>query len=223
MAVRLHRAIFEDSEDDEDGNSKVKDISKLDVKDGGIFTISQNLIQRKQQHQKSVNDEDNENRMMNDDIKKMNNSEVEFELSDSTSFESTSANSSVGNFKRSTNNDDNHRENNFTKNLRNDKSKKSNNQRNEEGNTQSFVNLFKSLFRCKKTRKINEQIESDYPMNLHLRMNEIFSMHDKLSDIAEDLNDLYSTGRKKFNELIELEEMKNYPRTKLLIGYLIFD
>lgn len=61
------------------------------------------------------------------------------------------------------------------------------------GNAQSFFDVFKSIFRC--NRKINEQIQSDYPLNLHLRMNEIFSMHDKLSDIAEKFNDLYSAGK----------------------------
>jgi hypothetical protein len=63
------------------------------------------------------------------------------------------------------------------------------------GSAQSFCDFFKSICRCSASEsKINEQIESDYPLNLHLRMNEIFSMHDKLSDIAENLNDLYSTG-----------------------------
>jgi hypothetical protein len=55
---------------------------------------------------------------------------------------------------------------------------------------QSFGDVFKSTFRCK--RKINEQIQSDYPLNLHLRMNEIFSMHDKLSEVAEKFNGDYA-------------------------------
>ncbi|CAG9797489.1 unnamed protein product [Chironomus riparius] len=60
--------------------------------------------------------------------------------------------------------------------------------------SQSFFQFLKSAFRCNTTslNKIVEQTELNYPLNLHLRMNEIFSMHDKLCDIAECFNDLYS-------------------------------
>jgi hypothetical protein len=60
--------------------------------------------------------------------------------------------------------------------------------------SQSCLEHFKSAFRCSCVSKISEQIELNYPLNLHLRMNEIFSMHDKLCDIAECFNDLYSVG-----------------------------
>ncbi|KAG5675397.1 hypothetical protein PVAND_005305 [Polypedilum vanderplanki] len=65
---------------------------------------------------------------------------------------------------------------------------------NNESRTQSFFQFLKSSFNCcsNNSRKINEQTELNYPLNLHLRMNEIFSMHDKLCDIAESFNDLYS-------------------------------
>lgn len=61
--------------------------------------------------------------------------------------------------------------------------------------SQSFLQFLKSTFKCNTSlNEIVEQIELNYPLNLHLRMNEIFSMHDKLCDIAEDFNDLYSIG-----------------------------
>lgn len=63
----------------------------------------------------------------------------------------------------------------------------------------SYFQHFKSIFSCEFlslcSRKVNQQVPVDLPLNLHLRMNEIFAMHDKLADVAEDLNDLYSTGR----------------------------
>lgn len=193
MAVRLHRAMFEDSESDEDDDSTAQTKVSSD-KDSGIFSVSANLTQRKQQQQeKPMNGADSENRMMmNEDLKI---SDAEFELSDSTSFASTSQ--SFENFKRSINNPssvDGNSVNDLTGNTRVKKLNNNKKMRNDDGKTQSFVDYMKSLFRCKKTRRFNEQIESDYPMNLHLRMNEIFAMHDKLSDIAEDLNDLYSIG-----------------------------
>lgn len=65
--------------------------------------------------------------------------------------------------------------------------------------SQSFVQLLKSAFRCNTSlNKIIEQTQLNYPLNLHLRMNEIFSMHDKLCDIAESFNDLYSIGEDFF-------------------------
>jgi hypothetical protein len=60
---------------------------------------------------------------------------------------------------------------------------------------QSFLQFFKLPLECCSSRKINEQTELNYPLNLHLRMNEIFSVHDKLCDIAEYFNDLYSIGK----------------------------
>lgn len=193
MAVRLHRAMFEDSESDEDDDSTAQTKVNSD-KDSGIFSVSANLTQRKQQRQeKPMNGADSENRMMmNEDLKI---SDAGFELADSASFASTSRSSE--NFKRSINNPssvDGNSVNDLTGNTRVKKLNNNKKMRNDDGKTQSFVDYMKSLFRCKKTRRFNEQIESDYPMNLHLRMNEIFAMHDKLSDIAEDLNDLYSIG-----------------------------
>lgn len=59
----------------------------------------------------------------------------------------------------------------------------------------SILQSLKSFFKCTATtRKINEQIELNYPLNLHLRMNQIFAMHDKLCETAECFNDLYSIG-----------------------------
>lgn len=68
----------------------------------------------------------------------------------------------------------------------------------------SYFQLFKSVFACESfnfcSRKVvEEQDPIDLPLNLHLRMNEIFAMHDKLADVAEDLNDLYSTGKNSTN------------------------
>lgn len=195
----------EDDDENEESSSKGKNETKVNSNDKEVFSISANLFQRKlQQQHGAMNAEDNENRMMNDDTKKMNISDAaaEFELSDSASFASES--NSVENFKRSINNwsGDDNLGNNFTRNPV-DRMTKSNNKGNDEGKTQSFIDCLKSLFSCKKKKKpkkINEQIESDYPMNLHLRMNEIFAMHDKLSDIAEDLNDLYSIGEENFSQ-----------------------
>lgn len=60
----------------------------------------------------------------------------------------------------------------------------------------SILQSLKSFFKCTATTrsKINEQIELNYPLNLHLRMNQIFAMHDKLCEAAECFNDLYSIG-----------------------------
>lgn len=78
---------------------------------------------------------------------------------------------------------------------------KSNTDQNNVDNIKSFNRLLKSLFKCinKKKKdsqkKITEQMESQsYPLNLHLRMNELFSLHDKLCDVAEKFNNLYSLG-----------------------------
>lgn len=78
-----------------------------------------------------------------------------------------------------------------------------NNMNMDQNDVKSMNRLFKSLFKCinnnKKTqdslKKISEQMESQsYPLNLHLRMNELFSLHDKLCDVAENFNNLYSLG-----------------------------
>jgi hypothetical protein len=65
----------------------------------------------------------------------------------------------------------------------------------DDSRAQSFFQFLKC---CCKSNKINEQqqVELNYPLNLHLRMNEIFSLHDKLCDIAECFNDLYSIGKR---------------------------
>lgn len=71
---------------------------------------------------------------------------------------------------------------------------------NKTTTSSSFLASLKSFFKCSRSvsaaasEKINEQTQLNYPLNLHLRMNQIFSMHDKLCDIAECLNDLYSVG-----------------------------
>lgn len=79
--------------------------------------------------------------------------------------------------------------------------RKLNMDQNNVDNVKSFNRLFKSLFKCFNNRKkdsqmkITEQMESQsYPLNLHLRMNELFSLHDKLCDVAEKFNNLYSFG-----------------------------
>lgn len=62
----------------------------------------------------------------------------------------------------------------------------------------SFFASLKSFFKCTNavsaSKKINEQIQLNYPLNLHLRMNQIFTLHDKLCDVALLFNDLYSIG-----------------------------
>lgn len=71
---------------------------------------------------------------------------------------------------------------------------------NKTTTSSSFFASIKSFFKCtnavsaEASKKINEQIQLNYPLNLHLRMNQIFSLHDKLCDIAEFFNDLYSIG-----------------------------
>jgi hypothetical protein len=71
---------------------------------------------------------------------------------------------------------------------------------NKTTTSSSFLASLKSFFKCTNavsaaaSEKINEQIQLNYPLNLHLRMNQIFSLHDKLCDIAECFNDLYSIG-----------------------------
>lgn len=65
----------------------------------------------------------------------------------------------------------------------------------ETASSLSCFQSLKSFFKCTATvKKISARIESNYPLNLHLRMNQIFSMHDKLCEIAEFFNDLYAIG-----------------------------
>lgn len=141
----------------------------------GIFSITQNILtQRKQQNSK-------ENRLNEE----RRISQVDME-SDSIST-STTANSMnrVDNFKHA---------------IRKEYDVISDSSSTNDERTQSVFDYVKTLFRCNKTMKVNEELQTDYQMNLHLRMNDIFSMHDKLSDIAEDLNDLYSTGKFTLNK-----------------------
>lgn len=165
----MHRALFDDCD-----KNKVKLSSEQNGNEA--FSISRNLVQRKHE---SVGG---------------NNIEIQKELDVNTKIINDGIDSiSLASF--------NNREkfNHFTmtndrrKNPLANKTEKFNNH--AAGNAQSFCDFFKSIFGCNSKTKINEQIESDYPLNLHLRMNEIFSMHDKLSDISENLNDLYSAGR----------------------------
>lgn len=71
---------------------------------------------------------------------------------------------------------------------------------NKTTTSSSFFASVKSFFKCtnavsaEASKKISEQIQLNYPLNLHLRMNQIFTLHDKLCDIAECFNDLYSIG-----------------------------
>lgn len=78
----------------------------------------------------------------------------------------------------------------------------------------SYFQHFKSIFACGFlnicSRKVSEQVPVDLPLNLHLRMNEIFAMHDKLADVAEDLNDLYSTGSVEINIAVLLKSAQSF-------------
>lgn len=181
VAVKMHRALFDNCNRSE---------AKANAEGGNEpFTISRNLTQRKQESLGGNNME----------INRMLNAKTSFdeERIDSISLASTN-----------NKNRDMERFNHFitTSTTTNDngkhKTEKLNNH--DDGNAQSFSDFFKSFFKCNAARvgnktKINEKIELDYPLNLHLRMNEIFSIHDKLSDIAETFNDLYSAGRRSFD------------------------
>lgn len=165
----MHRALFDDCD-----KNKVKLSS-----DNEPFSISRNLIQRKHEATGGNNME----------INTMLGVKTEFDKQQIDSISLTS-----------TNNDNLERFNHFTttNNGSNRKVVKVNNQ--DESNVQSFSDFVRSIFRCStrwfcnKKKKTNEQIESDYPLNLHLRMNEIFSMHDNLTSLSESFNDLYSAG-----------------------------
>ena len=165
VAVKMHRALFDDSDKNKD---------KLSSKNQ-LFSISRNLTQRKHEAVEA------------------NNMEINTMFSVKTTFDKLQIDLA------STKERNMEKFNHFTMTQKggNKKTEKVNNR--DESNAQSFTDFVKSIFRCSRgwfcnKKKINEQIESDYPLNLHLRMNEIFSMHDKISDIAENFNDLYSAG-----------------------------
>lgn len=142
--MRLHRELFEDED--------------VALKRGEPFTISRNLIHRKQEATTS-------NSLEIDKMFAVNSKEID---------SITLASVSTGKF------------NDFAP----------ANPVNKTTTSSSFFASLKSFFKCTNaaTKKINEQIQLNYPLNLHLRMNQIFSMHDKLCDIAECFNDLYSIG-----------------------------
>lgn len=168
----MHRALFDDG-----------DKSKVNLNAANEpFSISRNLIQRKHETLGGGN---------NMEINKMFDVKAKFNKDEIDSISLASTNNNMERFNHFITTNDSSK----------NKTQKLNNHDDVDGGgAQSFSDFFKSIFRCSAAgacnkKKINEQIESDYPLNLHLRMNEIFSMHDKLSDIAENFNDLYSTGR----------------------------
>lgn len=195
IAVKMHRAFFDVS--DKNSNTKLNSLNEP-------FSISRNLVQRK--HEGNIM----EINKMFDVRTKLNNDGIE-----SIAPRATDINMEKFNHFTTANEG------------RKNQIEKFNNQ-DDAGNAQSFSNFFKSVFRCSASKvgntKINEQIESDYPLNLHLRMNEIFSMHDKLSDIAENMNDLYSAGKAFVSRTFyfcgkELEEERVKPRLKLNLSF----
>lgn len=168
VAVKMHRALFDDSDKGKDELSSKNQ----------PFSISRNLTQRKHESVEANNMEINTLFGVKTTLDK-------FQI-DSTSLAAANERN-MGRFNHFT----------VTQEGGNKKTEKVNNR--DESNAQSFTDFVKSIFRCNagwfcNKKKINEQIESDYPLNLHLRMNEIFSMHDRISDIAENFNDLYSAG-----------------------------
>lgn len=170
-AVKMHRALFDDADRD-----KAKLSSDIEP-----FSISRNLIQRKHELTTTVGSNNMEINKTFDVTAKFDKQQI-----DSMAFASTD-NWKTERFNHFTSTNDGG----------NKKIEKVNNQ--DEGNAQSFSDFVKSIFKCSSgwfcnKKRINEQIESDYPLNLHLRMNEIFSMHDKLNESAENFNDLYSAG-----------------------------
>lgn len=168
VAVKMHRALF---------HNTVKNNAKLNS-DNEPTSISRNLIQRRHETWEG------------------NNMEINTILGERIKYDKQQIDSiSLASF----NNSNMERFNHFT--ATNDGANRKNDRVNnqDEGNAQSFSDFVKSVFKCSagwfcNKKKINEQIESDYPLNLHLRMNEIFSMHDKLCSLCEIFNDLYSAG-----------------------------
>lgn len=165
----MHRALFDDYDKNKE---KLNPVSEP-------FSISRNLVQRKHE---TFGGNNIENKAF--DVK----SKLEKDEIDSISLASSSSTERFNHFITA---------NDSIKTKFANKTEKLNNH--EDDGAQSFSDFFKSIFKCSTgsagNKKINEQIESDYPLNLHLRMNEIFSVHDKLSDVAENLNDLYSAGK----------------------------
>lgn len=165
----MHRALFDDCD---------KNKVKLSSDGNEAFSISRNLVQRKHESVGGNNME----------INKMLAVNTKFGKDGIDSISLASFDNNMEKFNHSTMTSDSR------KNSLANKTEKLNHH--DAGDAQSFCDSFKSIFRCNSKKKINEQIESEnYPLNLHLRMNEVFSMHDKLSDIAANLNDLYSAGR----------------------------
>lgn len=169
--MKMHRALFDECDDDK---------AKTNVA-AQPFSISRNLVQRKHD---GNNMEINE---MFDAKTKLDKDEI-----DSISLASDKDMEKFNHF-ITTSSSEGSRGAELAH-----KTEKLNNH--DDGSAQSFSDFFKSIFKCSAASacnkgRINEQkIQSDYPLNLHLRLNEVFSCHDKLSDIAENLNDLYSTG-----------------------------
>lgn len=72
----------------------------------------------------------------------------------------------------------------------------------------SFMNYVKSIFQRKNEYPTDEKEEVDENIcNLHLRMHELFMLHDDLCQISEIINDLYSFGMK---DLLFLEIFINF-------------
>lgn len=179
VAVKMHRALLDECDDE--NKAKLRAATEP-------YSISRNLVQRKHDGN-------------NMEINKMFDAKTKLYKDEIDSISLASAVGGGNNKKEAekfnhfitTTNDGSRR----TKLAH--KTEKLNNP--DDGSAQSFSDFFKSIFTCSTAsaacnkRRINEHIQSDYPLNLHLRLNEVFSMHDKLSDIAENLNDLYSTGR----------------------------
>ena len=178
----MHRALFNDN----DNKNKIKS----NFEDNEVFSISRNLIQRKHEMVggKSV------------EINKIFDVKSKFDKDEIDSISLASANIK--------NNNNTEKFNHF---ITTNDAAGGGGGRNAFANriekldnhsAQSFFDCFRSFLKCNAkttstttkfaSKKINEQL--DYPLNLHLRMNEIFTMHDKLSDIAENLNDSYSAG-----------------------------
>lgn len=168
----MHRALF----DDDDKNQKLN---------AETFSISRNLIQRKHE---SIGGG-------------INNMEISTMFDVNAKAFSKVSNNSIATLTTSaTNNSNSDIVENFNDfaTANNKITLKKRTEKLNKDNAQSFLDSIKSIFKCSAGKvgstKINEQTQLDYPLNLHLRMNEIFSMHDKLSDIAEHFNDLYSVG-----------------------------
>lgn len=170
-AVKMHRLLFSNESDE-----KPKSTPHHQQQQQPPYSISGNVFQRKNESVSGNN------------MEYVKNSDEKFDSIDLTlssdliQFQSKKLND--GNTSNSIRNNMNMDQNNVD-------------------NVKSFNRLFKSLFKCidnnKKKRdslkKISEQMESQsYPLNLHLRMNELFSLHDKLCDVAENFNNLYSLG-----------------------------